>query len=173
VTETVSYERIKGTVASLLFLFAEIEGEARRILSRAEQTKRQGRTFGAGVVLRDWKNLLESQRTSRPYEAMLASRLWEQIQVPLKVRNGVCHGLVGASGERDGTPATLQWRDDDGIRTMTYDELQQMFAWLSKVPLAMSMISQAQSAKDPSKLRPLPDEDFWANEFGIMLDKPE
>lgn len=56
---------------------------------------------------------------------------------------------------------------------MTYDELQQMFAWLSKVPLAMSMISQAQSAKDPSKLRPLPDEDFWANEFGIMLDKPE
>lgn len=168
-SEVIGYERIKGTVASLLFLFAEIEGEARRILSRAELTERKAKMHGAGAVLNAWKDLLQTDGTSRAYEASLALRLWEQMQGPLDVRNGICHGLIGASAERNGSAATLCWRVDGDVRSMTYDELQGMFAWLSKVPHAIGMISHAVGVDDPSKLRPLPTPDFWESEFGLKL----
>jgi hypothetical protein len=170
VRETVSYDRIKGTVASLLFLFAGIENEARQILASANQAKGLAKLHGAGAILKAWKNLLEVQRITRPEEAKLAACLWGMIQGPLAVRNGVCHGLIGASSEHDGAPATLNWRGKCGVESMTYDELQEMFAWLSRVPQAMAMASHAVLSKDPSTLQPFPKREFWESEFRIKYD---
>jgi hypothetical protein len=64
----------------------------------------------------------------------------------------------------------LSWRVDGGIASMTYEELQTMFAWLSKVPQAMAMISHAVGGTDPSKLSSFPKRDFWENEFGIEFN---
>ncbi len=57
-TETESHERICGTVASLLFLFARIENEAREIISRAGVTESLTGVFGARGTLVCWKKLL-------------------------------------------------------------------------------------------------------------------
>lgn len=170
-TDAVTCERICGTVASLLFLFARIENEAREIIGRVGGPESLSKVIGARGTLQVWKKLLLQDREVRPEEALLAERLWTQMQESLDVRNGICHGLIGASAERGGAPATLSWRVEDSIMSRTYDELQEMFAWLSRIPQAMAMISHAVCAADPSKLRPLPKRDFWESEFGIEFDK--
>ena len=170
-TEAVTYERICGTVASLLFLFASIENEAREVVCKAGSSKDLTKVFGARGVLLVWKTLLQKDREARPEEALLAERLWAQIQEPLNVRNGICHGLIGASAEWREVPATLCWRGKDGTISLTYDELQDMFAWLSRIPQAMAMVSHAVCAKDATKLRPFPKRDFWESEFGIQFDQ--
>lgn len=169
-TKGVSYEQMKGTVASLLFLFAEIESEVREIILMARGEDGLIGVHGAGGALNAWRNLLLTAEATRPHEARLAERLWTQLQNPLAVRNGVCHGLIGASGSRGDAPATLSWRGKDGTCSRSYDELQEMFAWLSRVPWAISMISHAVLEKDPGKLRPLPHREFWASEFGIIQE---
>ena len=169
-TETVTYERICGTVASLLFLFARIENETRDIIALARGADSLAGLHGARGTLRVWWDLLRADREARPYEALLADQLWAQIQEPLEVRNGICHGLMGAFSSRGDEPATLTWRMYGGTNSKTYDELQAMFAWLSKIPQAMSMISHAVGARDVAELRSLPDRDFWTKEFGIEFD---
>lgn len=168
--EAVSYERITGTAASLLLFFSRIETEAREIIEKAGASARLKRVRGARGSLREWRDLILEQQETRPYEAKLANALWGQIQEPLDIRNGVCHGLCGASASRGDPHATLTWRANGNTRSMTYGELQDVFAWLSKVPRAMSMISHAACAKDIAKIRPLPQQDFWAVEFGIKID---
>lgn len=169
-TEVITYERICGTVASLLFLFAAIENEAREIVGKAAGPESLSNVFGARGTLLVWKNLLSKDCKVRPEEALLAERLWTQMQNPLDVRNGICHGLMGASANRGDAPATLTWRVKDGTESRTYDELQEMFAWLSKIPQAMAMISQGICSKGPSKPRSLPDRGFWESEFGIKFN---
>ena len=158
-------------MASLLFLFANIENQAREIIDKAGATESLTNVFGVRRALQVWKNLLFKDREKRPEEALLAERLWSWIQEPLNVRNGICHGLAGASAEREDEPATLSWRDREGVRSRTFEKLQEMFVWLSKLPLAMDMISHAVGAKDPSKLRPFPMRDFWESEFGFLFDE--
>jgi hypothetical protein len=169
-TEVVSYERICGTVASLLFLFARIENEAREIVSKAAGPESLTNVSGARGTLLVWKRMIAADREARPQEANLAERLWAQLQDPLDVRNGICHGLVGASAERGAAPATLIWRVKDGTVSKTYDELQEMFAWLSRVPQAMDMASHAVLSKEPSTLQPFPKREFWESEFRIKYD---
>lgn len=164
--ETVSYERICGTVASLLLLFHRIESEAHEIIAKAPSATALPKVHGARGILMSWKNLLLADQT-RPDEALLAERIWAQIQRPLDVRNGICHGLIGASAERDDSPATLTWRFKGGTRSMNYDELQKMFAWLSKIPQAMGMISHGLCDQGEARGRKLPERDFWISEFGI------
>lgn len=159
-----------GTVASLLFLFARIEGEARAIIAKVKGPECMSNVLGARATLLTWKDLILQDRERRPEEALLAEQLWAQMQGPIDVRNGICHGLVGASGEWDDNPGVLHWRAKDGAKSMTYAELQEMFAWLSKIPQALSMISHAVLTKDASTLRPLPERDFLASEFGICFD---
>lgn len=170
VSEPITYERICGTVASLLLLFARIENEAREIIEKAGASDRLKSVRGARGSLREWRALILAEQGSRPYEAQLADALWGQIQGPLDIRNGVCHGLVGASASRGDIQATLTWRVQARTKSMTFCELQEMFAWLSKIPQAMSMISHAACTKDASKLRQLPEPDFWAAEFGIKFN---
>ncbi|MFN3993580.1 MAG: hypothetical protein ACK4IU_11805 [Tabrizicola flagellatus] len=167
---TVSYERICGTVASLLLLFARIENEAREIIEKAGRTDRLKKVRGARGALREWRDSILEKQESRPYEAQLADALWGQAQGPLDVRNGVCHGLCGATASLGDTEANLTWWVHGGTQSMTYSELQEVFAWLSKIPQAMPMISHAACVQDASKLRPLPALDFWATEFGIKFD---
>ncbi|MFN5996419.1 MAG: hypothetical protein ACK47C_14280 [Paracoccaceae bacterium] len=168
-SEPVNYDRICGTVASLLLLFSRIENEAHEIIEKADGSDRLNGVRGARGSLRAWRALILADQESRPYEAKLADALWAQIQGPLDIRNGVCHGLNGAFASRGDTQATLTWRVHGTTKRMTYNELQEVFAWLSRIPQAMSMISHAVCETDVSKLRPLPELDFWATEFGIKL----
>ena len=77
-SEAVSYERMCGTVASLLFLFAGIETEAREIIAKAGGPESVSKLFGARGTLRAWRDLILQDRERRPEEALLAERLWLQ-----------------------------------------------------------------------------------------------
>lgn len=167
--EPVNYERICGTVASLLLLFARIEAEASEIISKGQGTSGLPKIRGAGGFLRAWKKVLVADAT-RPEEALLAERIWAQIQEPLDVRNGICHGLIGVAAESGDTPAMLTWSVKESTKSITYDELQELFAWLSRILQAMAMISHAVGGVDQSKLRPLPKRDFWECDFAIKFD---
>lgn len=170
-TETVNYERICGTVASLLLLFSRIEDEARELIERADGSDRLKSIRGARGALREWRSTILAQQETRPFEAQLADALWEQIQGPLDIRNGVCHGLCGVSAGRGDTEATLSWRVQGRTKSTTYSELQEMFAWLSKVPQAMAMISHAVGCVNSTRLRPFPKREFWESEYGIEFGR--
>jgi hypothetical protein len=72
VTESVSYERICGTVASLLLLFARIENEAREIIARGGRGDSLSKIIGAGGSLQVWKAIILEDGTARGEEALLA-----------------------------------------------------------------------------------------------------
>lgn len=90
------------------------------------------------------------------------------------MRNGVCHGLVGFSAADLNRPATLTWELNGENRSITWDELQITFSWLSKVPHVIAMISNPQPEKQGSRMTDNDENrEWWMAEYGLNLTYPK
>ncbi|MCU0829514.1 MAG: hypothetical protein MUE52_19550 [Tabrizicola sp.] len=139
--ETVTYERMKGAIGSLLLLWATIETAARIETDRGGGQALTKNARGAGAVLAAWVRMIQSKVQDNSAAARLALNLHAQLLEPLEVRNGVCHGLDGISASWGDEPATITWRAKGKCEIRTWEELQVMFAFLSKIPRAIGLIS--------------------------------
>ncbi|PTE15351.1 hypothetical protein C5F44_05995 [Fuscovulum blasticum DSM 2131] len=64
------------------------------------------------------------------------------------------------------------WEINDKERSITWQELQAMFRWLSKVPFALSMISASSAEQVGSRmLDNTENQEWWLAEFGLDLHK--
>lgn len=171
--EAVTFAQIKGSVASLLLVWAQIERTARDEVARAHGGAVPKSAHGLVAVLNAWEARMTEDRLARPYQAALASRLRALLQRPLEIRNGVCHGLVGIVSSCPGKPATLSWDMNGNGQTVTWDEMQEVLRLLSRLPRAFSVISHAAAEPAPGRAASLlPDRDWWAVEFGIDVPDP-
>jgi hypothetical protein len=172
-TTEVTYADINGTLGSLLRLWAAIERQARHEV-RHGQTRRAARSpHGIAATLNAWETFVLETTEVGSLRAALSQTLRAQLQPHLAMRNGLCHGLIGTTAGRGGPGASLTWELNDERHSVTWEELQHNFKWLSKVPHAMSILSQPIDAGLGSRLKGSAENlQWWLDEFdlGIGID---
>lgn len=93
----VSFEQIRGSLGSLLLQWSAIERAAREEVARAHDGQLPKSAHGIAAVLNAWEAAVVARQDASPLRILLATTLRAQLQDPLDIRNGVCHGLVGLS----------------------------------------------------------------------------
>lgn len=172
--QSVSIDQIKGSLGSLLILWSSVERAIREEVSRAHGGQLPKSAHGIAAVLRAWEITMASGPLASPFRISLASSLCEELREKLVIRNGVCHGLVGISAEYAGKPATLSWEFNDEKRSITWDELQSAFSWLSSVPIAVEIISNGGTNRPGCRMTDSEaNRDWWNAEYAIKLSGPE
>lgn len=169
----VSFEQIRGSLGSLLLLWSAIERAAREEVARAHDGQLPKSAHGIAAVLNAWEAAVVARQDASSLRILLASTLRAQLQDPLDIRNGVCHGLVGLSAAYGNRPATLTWELNDVKRGITWDELQAAFSWLSKVPFAIGIISNSHQEKSGGRMTDNHENrEWWRAEYGLDLLEP-
>ncbi|OWY08838.1 hypothetical protein B6V72_18400 [Thioclava sp. F34-6] len=168
--EHVSFEQIRGSLGSLLLLWSRIETAARAEVTSAHDGQLPKSAYGIAAVLKAWEATVSDAQNASPMRTLLATTLRNQLQYPLNIRNGVCHGLIGLSATMENQPATLAWELNEETRSITWQELQDIFAWLSKVPSAIGMFSNHSQKIIGSRLiDSFENRIWWRSEYGLEL----
>ena len=168
--KSVSFDQIRGSFSSMLLLWSAVERAAREEVARAHDGQIPKSAHGIAAVLRSWEASIEGAERASPFRILLASTLRTQLQGPLDIRNGVCHGLAGLSAASNNRPATLTWELNDKEHSITWEELQELFSWLSKVPFAIAMISSSTTEEPGSRMIDnVENREWWREEYGLDL----
>lgn len=173
-TSDVTYEKMSASLGSLLLLWAAIERTARDESAQLHGGCLPKSAHGIAAVLKTWEAAIIALRPEATLHARLAAKLCFELRAPLNIRNGLCHGLVGISSAYGGKEAELTWNTKDATCGITWDELQGMFRWLSKVPSAISMITNSNAGRSGSRLVDSPENrQWWLHEYGLGIhDQP-
>lgn len=134
------YERISGALGSLLLVWASVEKAVRHEVVRAHGHL-PPRAHGIAAAFRTWESSVIHSQPANSLGPLLATALRSQLQMPLDVRNGLCHGLVGISAANENMQAMLRWEMNDEKHAISWDDLQKQLRWLSRLPHAVSVIS--------------------------------
>lgn len=170
----VSFEQIRGSLGSLLLLWSAIERAAREEVARAHDGQLPKSAHGIAAVLNAWEAAVLARKDASPLRILLASTLRAQLQDPLDIRNGVCHGLVGISAAFGNRPATLTWELNGVKRSINWDELQTDFSWLSKVPFGIGIISNSLQESSGGRMTDTHENrEWWRDEYGLDLLEPK
>jgi hypothetical protein len=164
-----SVGQMMSAIGSLLWLWAEIERAARKEVLRAHDGILPTSAHGIAGMLNCWERTVVQDRKNQPFRAALASRLRVQLQSALNIRNGICHGLDGVSAAHGTEPGTLKWTVRETRHSITWDELQVLFPWLSKVPGAMQMLAYADQSPHSRMVDRSENREWWVNEYGVDL----
>jgi len=166
-----SYDRISGSLGSLLLLWAAIERSAREEVLRVHGHLPKS-AHGISAALKCWEATVTHAQVPATLGPRLATSLRARLQGPLDVRNGLCHGLTGMSSAWGETPAQLEWTIDDKAHRIGWEELQASFGWLSRVPRALSLISDPRSGRATDRRIDTPENrQWWLAEFGLALPR--
>jgi hypothetical protein len=166
----VTFAQISGSLGSLLLLWAAIEKAARQEVARVNDGSLPRSAHGLSAALNAWEATVVDRCPEEAFRSRLASKLRAQLQELLKIRNGLCHGLLGASAAHQGKPAALMWELNGEEHHITWEELQASFGWLSKVPHALSMISKSSAERPGNRMTDTPaNRDWWRAEYGITV----
>jgi hypothetical protein len=169
-TDDVSFEKMKASIGSLIILWSRVERAAREEITRANDGVLPKSVHGIASTLSAWETSVLDRTNVEPLRALLASALRAQLKDPLDVRNGVCHGIFAVSASYHDEPASLCWELNDTKRSLCWNELQTMFSWLSKVPNAISIISNTESEVLGNRISDnAENREWWTAEFGIAL----
>jgi hypothetical protein len=165
----ITYERLKGSLGSLLLVWATVEKSLRVEVIRAHGSL-PARAHGIAAVLRTWECLVIESSPVNSLGPVLAATLRGQVQGPLDIRNGLCHGLVGISVATEQMPAALHWEINNEEHWICWDELQRQLAWLSKLPRAVSIISTMSLEQLGSRAtNTAENREWWRSEFSLNL----
>ena len=169
-TKDVTFEQMRDSLGSLLLLWGAIERQVRTEVAGLHGGCFPKSAHGIAAVLNPWETALVATAPTGSLRSLLAARLRSQLQEPLDVRNGLCHGLIGISSAYDGKPAVLAWEINNEKHSIAWDGLQALFSWLSKVPSAISIISNSPTDGLGSRMIDSPENrEWWLNEYGIKL----
>ncbi|WP_428687954.1 hypothetical protein [Roseibium sp.] len=151
---TITFEQMKGAVGSLLLLWSEIERELAESLIRLNGGRSAKPAHGIEKSIEFW--ILELQRNSCRQDQVieLRSGFGSHLSDALKVRNSVCHGLVGitAGCPSGGEEAHLTVELSGETRILGWSELQSMFRWMSKASSLIHNLTTATLEKDLGRL---------------------
>lgn len=165
----VTYDRLSGSLGSLLLLWARIERSARAEVAHSDGSLPKS-AHGIAAVLDLWKSKVVADQPATSLCPSLATVLRAELQAPLDIRNGLCHGLIGISMAREDMTSKLSWELKGKEQSISWEELQASFAWLSKVPHALSMISNPSLERFGSRaIDNAENREWWLTEFALRL----
>lgn len=168
----VTFNQMSGVIGSLLLIWSGIEKAARDEVIRFYGFL-PPKAHGIKAVLRTWEGTVNEAQPAETLCSFLAATLRSQLEGPLDVRNGICHGLIGISAAVDDAPAKLRWEMNDRKHSITWDELQTSLRWLSKIRFAFSMIANpALGRLDCRVVDNIENREWWRTEFGLELPLP-
>ncbi len=165
----VSYESIKGAVGSVLLVWGRIERSARDEVVSVRGCLPKS-AHGIAAVLRTWEDTVIEGQPVTSLCPLLAATLRAELQGPLDIRNGICHGLMGISASSDDMSASLHWEINDEKHWISWEDLQTSLSWLSKVGYAIYMISNPKLETLGSRaINNDENREWWLMEFGLNL----
>lgn len=168
----ISYERISGALGSLLLVWASVEKAVRHEVVRAHGLV-PPKARGIAAALRTWEGAVIESQPANSLGPLLATTLRHQLQKPLDVRNGLCHGLVGISAATEQQQATLRWEINDESHGISWDDLQAQLGWLSRLPRAVSVISTPSLARAGNRaIKTAENRAWWRSEFSLNVTEP-
>jgi hypothetical protein len=167
-----TYERLSGSLGSLLLVWAAVEKSVRCEVIRVHGFL-PARAHGIAAVLRTWESVVIESQPATSLGPLLATTLRGQLQRPLDIRNGLCHGLTGISVATEQMPAELRWEINDEKHSICWDDLQQHLGWLSRLPRAVSIISNPSIEHLGSRTtNTAENREWWRSEFSLDLPEP-
>lgn len=169
-SEEVTYDKMSAALGSLLLLWARIEKSVRQEVERRNDGCLPKSAYRVSGAFEAWREAMLADRTRGPLIGRLACKLYQRLQAPLAVRNGLCHGLRGVSSSGDGRVPALTWELNGVCRSASYQELQRSFEWLSKVPSAIAAISSMSADDRGTRVTDTPENrDWWRFEYGLVI----
>lgn len=167
----VTFDKLSGSLGSLLLMWAKIEQSAREEVVRAHGSLPKS-AHGIASLLDFWRNTVTAGQSANSLSPSLAIQLRAELQDPLEIRNGLCHGLMGIIAAREEVPAKLHWVLNGKERSISWEELQALLGWLSKVPRALSHISNPSLDRIGSRAIDNPENrEWWRTEFALSLSQ--
>lgn len=163
----VTYEKLKGSLGSLLLVWAGVEKSLRDEVIRAHGSL-PPKAYGIAALLRTWESTIIETQPATSLCPPLATVLRSQMQRPLNVRNGLCHGLVGIISATEQMPAALCWEMNGEKHSICWDELQEQLGCLSRLPRAISIISNPSLLHVVSRTTDTTENrTWWGTEFSL------
>ncbi len=172
VAKDVSHEQASASLGSLLLLWAGIERAARDEVARIHGGCLPKSAHGIARVLDAWHDSVTGDRQAGSLRGVLAAALLDRLKEERRIRNGICHGLLGISGEQGGRSATLSWEINGARSSIPWEQLQAGLRWLSRVPSAMSTISRSSVEEPGSRMIDTSENrEWWRAEYGLVLSE--
>lgn len=159
-------------MGSLLLVWAAVEKSLRHEVVRVHGSLPK-KAHGIAAVMRTWELMVIEAQPAASLGPQLATTLRGQMQRPLEVRNGVCHGLAGILLPTEQMPATLHWEINDQKHSICWDDLQLHLGWPSRIPHAVSIISNLSMERLGSRAKNTAENrEWWRAGFSIDLPEP-
>ncbi len=144
--QRISYDRISGTIGSMVWLWAEIE----RSLKGSILTMGGEVSFGISSNLRVWSGLMQSNDPACALQNQIVERVAAHLTDALRIRNAICHGLTGISAQREDVAACLWVQLGDGPEErLEWDRLKALFDWMSRCEGVIANLTGAAREADP------------------------
>lgn len=147
--QMITFERMKGTIGTLIFLWSGIEGELTDSVRMLCDGKVAKSAHGISRSLEMWSERVISKDDSRSLQATLCARVVELLKEALVVRNLVCHGLVGICA--DGRSAHLHVKLGTDERLLSWNDLDEMFRWMSRTKWLIGALTKAAMEGDTNR----------------------
>lgn len=164
-----TFDRLSGSLGSLLLIWARIERAAREEVVRTHGSLPKS-AHGIAALLKCWEDTVIASLPPTSLCPPLASRLRAELQGPLAIRNGLCHGLIGILTAQGEEPAKLFWQINGKEHSISWQELQASFGWLSKIPRAFAIISNPSLKRIGSRgIDNFDNREWWLTEFALKL----
>lgn len=171
-TLEVNYDRISASLGSLLLVWSQLEKSFRDEVIRFHGSL-PPRAHGIAAVVRTWESAVIAAQPASSLCPSLATIVRCQLQGPLDMRNGLCHGLVGISAANKQVPAQLHWELNGEKHSISWEDLQKCFGWLSRLPRAISIISDRSLDRLGSRAtNTAENREWWRSEFDLELPEP-
>lgn len=168
----ITYDKISGSLGSLLLVWSMVEKSVRDEVIRFHGFL-PPRAYGIAAALRSWESSVFAAQPATSLSPLLATTLRGQLQGPLDIRNGLCHGLVGISAANEKMPAQLHWELNDEKHSICWDDLQACLGWLSRMPRALWIISNPSLERPGSRAtNTAENREWWRSEFALDLPEP-
>lgn len=164
-----AFDRLSGSLGSLLRIWARIERSARGEVIRAYGSLPKT-AHGIAALLNSWERSVIEGQAPTSLGPLLASKLRTELHGTLDIRNGLCHGLLGILTTQGEKSAKLHWQINGTEASISWEELQASFSWLSKIPRALSTISNPSLEKIGSRaIDNAENREWWLTEFALKL----
>ena len=148
--ERISFEKISGTIGSMLFLWCGIEKALGAALLAQHRGQMPKGHHGIRSRILIWSGQILAGDDQRPLQSHVGCAVVAHLEHSLDLRNLICHGLIGVSASHTPTDpeAHLTVERARVQRKIYWGELQPMFAWMSRTPWVIEDLTDAAMTAD-------------------------